>query len=296
MTLSFFIVYGAGLYLLARMMRDSVLRFLRNHEVTEYNYHHVRIPSASGILIWLVCLSGMLLLATFQAISLALPLPVRMPAYWLRLHELNVWLFAALTIVCGLGWTDDLIGKRTIKGLRGHLAAWRYDREITTGLLKAVGTWIAALWLTVQTGLWNSSILGGFTAALLMSLSTNTLNLLDLRPGRALKIFLTCGLLAVGCATTVREAAWLLVPAFSGGLALLPLDLRGRSMLGDTGANALGFVLGATMAFTWAWHLQAVALVILAGIHILAEKYSLSQLIERVPVLRWLDGLGRNQP
>src|SRR5205823_4150214 len=72
-----------------------------------------------------------------------------------------------------LGLVDDLRSGPE-RGLRGHLGSGR----TTTGVLKAVG--IPALALAATRTL---------SGATLVSLSANTLNLLDTRPGRALKAF-----------------------------------------------------------------------------------------------------------
>lgn len=295
MTAILFVFYAVSLFLIARLMHKSVREFLLYHDVMEYNYKRLRIPSASGVLIWLVFFAGLLLQSVGFVVFLAFPLSAALQSQFLQLRELNVWFFTAITIVSGLGWTDDLLGNRAIQGLRGHLAAWFQQGVVTTGLLKAVGTILAACWLSVQAGLWDKWVWAGFMACLLMPLSTNAMNLLDLRPGRAIKIFLTGGLIVLaGCVSHKLDVATiLLIPALVSVLVLLPSDLSGESMLGDTGANILGFVLGAALALTWTWQYQIAALLIVAGIHLLAETTSITQFIERVPMLRWLDRLGR---
>jgi UDP-N-acetylmuramyl pentapeptide phosphotransferase/UDP-N-acetylglucosamine-1-phosphate transferase len=117
-------------------------------------------------------------------------------------------------------------------------------------------------------------------------------NLLDRAPGRAIKI----GLLAwipialIARADTVGVAIAPVVGAFAG---LLGDDLRERLMLGDTGANAMGAVLGLAVVLECAPATRTVVLVVIAVLTIASEWISFSRVIERVPVLRRFDELGR---
>jgi UDP-GlcNAc:undecaprenyl-phosphate/decaprenyl-phosphate GlcNAc-1-phosphate transferase len=74
---------------------------------------------------------------------------------------------------------------------------------------------------------------------------------------------------------------------------LLPYDLREMAMLGDAGANALGALLGLNSVNRFTGRGRWVAIGALAGLTILGERTSLGSLIERTPVLRELDSLGR---
>lgn len=131
---------------------------------------------------------------------------------------------------------------------------------------------------------------GRLLAAAVMAGTANALNLLDRRPGRALKAFLLGWL---GLAATVPAAALELLPVAGAALVLLPLDLGERAMLGDAGSNALGAALGWALAAHLAPVAQGTSLAVLVALHLLAEYRSLTELIEAVPPLRWLDSLGR---
>jgi hypothetical protein len=64
-------------------------------------------------------------------------------------------------------------------------------------------------------------------------------------------------------------------------------------MLGDSGANAMGFLLGAglyTVLPGWGTGLAAAAAV---GLNVVAETVTFSRTIQATPPLRWLDRLGR---
>ncbi|GAA0288573.1 hypothetical protein GCM10009528_01490 [Kineococcus aurantiacus] len=75
--------------------------------------------------------------------------------------------------------------------------------------------------------------------------------------------------------------------------AVLPDDLAGRSMLGDTGANALGAVLGVAALARWHRRGRVGALAAVVALTLASEKVSFSRVIEAQPLLRELDRLGR---
>src|SRR5690606_30662958 len=158
-----------------------------------------------------------------------------------------------------------LIGDRSIKGLRGHIRALVRQGSWTTGLVKAIGTLAASLWLSLNVGLWQSALTGVF-AILVMTLSTNAMNLFDLRPGRALKVYIVGFLIVIATATEPTEAFIMMLPMIAGAVVLLPADLKGHSMLGDTGANLLGFSLGGMAAYYWDWQLLSLAMIALLGL------------------------------
>ncbi len=166
--------------------------------------------------------------------------------------------------------------KGSVKGFHGHLGALRRGR-LTGGGVKVVGigaTGLLACLIRGDRG--RDALVGGAVVAA----SANLLNLLDLRPGRALKAG-TVAALALGQPGPAGAAA-----------ALLPGDLGERTMLGDAGANALGAVLGLALL---ARHPAAGsrALVVLTAATALSEGVSYSRVIEAVPPLRWWDRLGR---
>jgi UDP-N-acetylmuramyl pentapeptide phosphotransferase/UDP-N-acetylglucosamine-1-phosphate transferase len=192
------------------------------------------------------------------------------------------------------GALDDLAGDSSSKGLRGHLAAARRG-QVTTGLIKVVGlaaTGISTAWMVDRspdrTGTM-TTLLGGAVIAG----SANMANLLDLRPGRALKVVL---LLAVpilsGGDRTARSTA-MAGAAVGASLGALPDDLAGRSMLGDTGANCAGALLGTALVARAGMRGRLVVLVALTALTLASEKVSFTKVIESTPGLRELDALGR---
>jgi UDP-GlcNAc:undecaprenyl-phosphate/decaprenyl-phosphate GlcNAc-1-phosphate transferase len=200
--------------------------------------------------------------------------------------------------VLALGLIDDTLGDRPGVGQQGGRAAprgWRghgaalLRGEISTGVLKAAGSLGLALlamsWLSLSDGRW-------LLAAAVLVLATNVFNLLDLRPGRSSKVFVLLGVGLVIGSGEVRPL-WALglfvAPSLVAGL----YDLRERAMLGDTGANLLGALAGLWLVLTLSGTGQLIALALLLAITVYGELRSISSLIERTPLLRQLDCLGR---
>lgn len=185
-----------------------------------------------------------------------------------------------------VGALDDLGGGSAAKGLRGHLAALGRG-QVTTGAIKVVvlveAGLVSVLWSDRRAGrpLGMPSLAG----AALVAGGANLANLFDLRPGRALK---------VGLALALPLGAHPAAAAIAGaGSVVLPDDLAGASMLGDTGANALGAAVGLAAAQRLGGRGRGLALGAVVGLTLLSEKVSFTQVIERTPVLRELDRWGR---
>jgi UDP-N-acetylmuramyl pentapeptide phosphotransferase/UDP-N-acetylglucosamine-1-phosphate transferase len=159
----------------------------------------------------------------------------------------------------------------------------------STGALKAAGTLALVLWALHGVGLpFGEYVL----AVLLVVLTTNLFNLLDLRPGRAAKGFL---LLGTGILLLTWDTLALrMVGAFAGPLLVLGLfDMRERAMLGDTGSNVLGVLAGLWLVVSLDPLGQAIALGVVLALTVYGELRSISATVERVAVLRALDRLGR---
>ena len=185
-----------------------------------------------------------------------------------------------------LGAYDDLAGHTHARGLRGHAAALR-DGVVTSGLVKMVGLTAAA-------------VVGGpsrprrpmtvVVDTVLVAGSANLVNLLDLRPGRALKVAAAVGLpLTIAHGRSGDAAAGLVGVC----LARIPDDLGERQMLGDCGANALGAALGWSLAAHLRGFSRAVAAAVIVGLNVTSERVSFSTLIDRTPALAAVDGWGR---
>jgi hypothetical protein len=67
-------------------------------------------------------------------------------------------------------------------------------------------------------------------------------------------------------------------------------------MLGDTGANLLGAVLGLAVVLEASRPVRTVVLVALILLNLASERVSFSAVIDRTPGLRQFDRLGRRPP
>jgi UDP-N-acetylmuramyl pentapeptide phosphotransferase/UDP-N-acetylglucosamine-1-phosphate transferase len=202
-----------------------------------------------------------------------------------------------------LGALDDLVGGAADKGLRGHLRALARG-EVTTGAVKIVGLGLTGLlgvvlvdsrgpgrgtaerpvgsgrpgWTDVLSTLVGGAVVAG---------AANAVNLFDLRPGRALKVTVAAGLPLVGGVAAAT--------AVGSSLGVVRDDLQASSMLGDTGANAAGALLGLALVERTGLVGRATALVGLAALTLASERVSFTQVIEANPVLRRIDVWGRER-
>ena len=192
-----------------------------------------------------------------------------------------------LVLVFGVGLIDDLAPAGP-RGLRAHLRSVA-SGDPTTGLLKVlVIAGSAVLVIALQPARPTTvDVLG----VVLLAASANVWNGLDVVPGRSLKAFVLPALAFAiwGDASNAPAVVGLLV----GAVVVLPFDLRESAMLGDGGANLLGFAAGIALydALPDPW--VAVAAGVAVVLNVVAETVSFSRVIERTPPLRWVDGLGR---
>jgi UDP-GlcNAc:undecaprenyl-phosphate/decaprenyl-phosphate GlcNAc-1-phosphate transferase len=195
-------------------------------------------------------------------------------------------LLAGAALVFLAGVHDDL--QPGPRGLVGHLRALAHGK-VTSGGVKILAGLAGAALAALAVGVSGWALLLGIPAA---AGATNVYNLLDVAPGRAIKAFVPAALLLVLYGWH-SDVAILVVAGLGAAVALLPFDLGERAMLGDAGANLLGYVVGAGLLATVPTWGLAVALGAVLAIHAVAETVTLSRVIRSVPPLRWLDDMGR---
>jgi UDP-N-acetylmuramyl pentapeptide phosphotransferase/UDP-N-acetylglucosamine-1-phosphate transferase len=198
----------------------------------------------------------------------------------------------ASALVFGAGLMDDLV-EGGPRGIRQHLRALG-RLEVSSGIVKVLvicGAAVAAVAALPSRPLW-----AGLACVIAIAACANLWNGLDVAPGRALKWFLLLGAPLV-LAGALRSDGWTLAPAVPAtvlaGAFLLAPDLRERAMLGDAGANLLGFEIGLGLCVVLSDAWVVVAAVLAVGANALAETLTLSRIIERCGPLRWFDSLGR---
>lgn len=257
----------------------TTLVFLREHGLEGTNYRKERIPVGLGLFLWISAFMELFLRELWHGFGFPL-------AEWIVRPDQSY--FFMLTVLFLVGWMDDTIGDTKIKGLRGHLQHFITTGGMSTGLAKAGVTGCLSLWAAV---LMAEQLLHGFVMFGVILLSTNVMNMLDLRPGRALKgYFLLAGLVL---SLAPSDALAYLLPILGAALLVFSLDLRAKAMLGDMGANLLGFSVGYTACVMLPlWGLVS-WLLVAAWLHWAAERVSFSRVIEQSRVLSWIDQAGR---
>ena len=194
-----------------------------------------------------------------------------------------------------LGAYDDLSGTGRDRGFHGHLGALRRG-EISTGALKVMGIGAAGL---VAGGLVRDGAVERILAGGVVAGTANLVNLLDLRPGRALKAVAALAATEIGAGSAlpgIAPALPSIAPALLGAAAAaLPADLGERAMLGDAGANALGALVGLAAASRCSRRGLAPRLCLLVTLTAASERVSFTAVIAATPGLRELDALGRRR-
>jgi UDP-N-acetylmuramyl pentapeptide phosphotransferase/UDP-N-acetylglucosamine-1-phosphate transferase len=269
---------------IAAVVSSPLLEQMRRSGAVRPNYRDCELPFPFGVLV-------------LAAASIAL-VPLMLVD---KLGETQVFArpITPVVVYClgaiGLGLLDDTIGGRPgagtgggPRGWRGHFGALRHG-ELSSGVLKALGAlglaMFAARYVTISTGRW-------LLAVGVLVLCTNAFNLLDLRPGRAVKVLVVLGAALTAGSGQVR-VLWVLGLFAGPALIAGAFDLRERAMLGDTGSNLLGALGGLWLVLTLSGTGQAIALGVLVAITIYGELRSISGFVERTPALRYLDSLGR---
>lgn len=192
-------------------------------------------------------------------------------------------LASLLAGVGAVGTYDDLYGAAGIKGIRGHLRALG-DGEVTSGTVKFAFIPAAGISCAALLGRGRSTLL---LDGALVATTANLVNLLDLRPGRALKV-----VIATCAAALASPGGQLAAPALGAGVAALPADLAGNAMLGDCGANALGAAVGCVVVSAVPAPWRVLALAGGCGLTLASERVSFTEVIEHHPVLSRIDAWG----
>jgi UDP-N-acetylmuramyl pentapeptide phosphotransferase/UDP-N-acetylglucosamine-1-phosphate transferase len=187
---------------------------------------------------------------------------------------------------CVVGFLDDLYGSAAFRGIKGHLSALRQG-TVTTGLIKLVASPImATLFAALEYGINNWL---AYVYIIMISASSNAFNLLDLRPGRS-QGFAIISLLAI---LTIFHAPIGFAAVLVLLITIIP-DARAKVMMGDSGAITIGAGIALVVIASSNITLSVTYTLLVVGLNLVAEKYSLGTLIAQNVVLRKIDSfLGR---
>ncbi len=270
------LILGLMAFVLTRIMIPAFAGMFREAGFVRPNYRQEVIPLGMGLVF-------------LPAVMLTLALGQL--AGFVSRGDTYLFLFA-LAAMGLFGLVDDAFGSRKASGLKGHFKKLLLERELTTGGLKALAGGFIGLLISLALAPVGRMDWFVIMDTLIIALSTNALNLLDLRPGRAGKSFLLLAVLLLAAGYGKPQSIYLLVLAGSV-LAFLLHDLKAMVMMGDTGSNMLGVAVGTTAVWVLPLPGKLLFFAFLVLFHLFTEKHSLTKLIEGNKVLHYLDMLGR---
>jgi UDP-N-acetylmuramyl pentapeptide phosphotransferase/UDP-N-acetylglucosamine-1-phosphate transferase len=264
------IVFGLSLSL-SCISTPFLLKMLAKSNCLCQNYKNEEIPVGMGLMFIIV-----------QVIVLSFLFIIKRDNYFLLVYSVSFVLMGMI------GMIDDLIGDKSIKGFKGHIRALTKG-TLTTGMLKALIGFFISLFVSIVI---SENTADGILNIFLIALFINFINLFDLRPGRALKMFLFISIFFL--LTTKLNVSSLVIFSFYGIIIrYLPLDLKAKAMMGDVGSNILGLTLGIYCALNYTFHIKLIYLAVLILIQIVSEFFSFSSIIEKSRFLKFIDNLGR---
>lgn len=271
-----------GTYFMIPLFKSMLV----NGNVIRPNYKNEMIPVGMGIVFLPMIIINSIILGfvTLNNIWFVSSSNYNLNIVWLLCLALYIFSMMAMFFA---GALDDLIGNRNVSGLKGHFKSL-FKGELTTGGFKALFGGFVGLVVSVCI---SSSIVDIIVNTLIIALSTNLMNLFDLRPGRAIKAYLLIMIPIYITLTGYTKVFPLLI--LPNVLAYFNIDLKARGMMGDTGSNVLGISIGVLMALGYGIKVRLAWLVFLILMHLITEKFSLTKIIEKNRVLKFIDNLGR---
>ncbi|WP_101773009.1 glycosyl transferase [Peptostreptococcus faecalis] len=201
--------------------------------------------------------------------------------------KIYILLFGIFSM-CFAGIIDDSLGNRDITGLKGHFTSLFKGKLTTAGFKALLGGFIGLMISATLT----KSIPNIIVSTLVIALSTNFMNLLDLRPGRALKVYTFFAFIIFIFASAFDKTVMMII--IPSVIAYFHRDIKAMAMMGDAGSNVLGVTLGIFIVMSFNIQIQITCLMLLILVHIVTEKFSLTKIIENNKVLNYIDGLGRD--
>lgn len=258
-----------GTYAIIPLFRSLLIE----SNVLRPNYKKDMIPVSMGIVFLPMLIINAIILAYFTT-------------NFKDMLHIFIFLFGLVSMFFA-GILDDIIGNRDVSGLKGHFKSL-LNGKLTTGGFKALFGGFIGLVISIAI---SKNIYDIVINTLIIALSTNLMNLLDLRPGRAIKGYLVISIVLLF--TLGEYTRNLLLLIFPNVIAYFNQDLKAKAMMGDTGSNVLGISIGILFVMVYPLKVRLIWLAFLIFIHILTEKYSLTKIIESNKFLNFIDKLGR---
>jgi hypothetical protein len=241
---------------------------LKNFGLIKKNFQKDKVYVTGGLLLFS---SGLIILLINYVI-------------FVERKEFIIQLIFLMSITTGAGLFDDICGSKDNQGFSGHIRVL-FKGEVTTGLFKAA-TISTAIFLILRGNLIVRIIDFGLIVFL-----TNFMNLLDLRPGRSIKFFFLFSFFLLFFSPSF---VGYFIPIYILLMIYLPYEMNCIFMLGDSGANLLGIILGFPLIYILSFTQKTFLFVLFLLLNILAEIYSFSEIISQNRPLRFVDRLGRN--
>ena len=271
------VVVTAVTMIIAQFFMYNIIKMLcktENEICSSVNYKGKVIPAIGGIAFIPILLVAILLLLL------------------LGLGDFHAYMrYLALVMSMGFaGVVDDLVGDIRTKGLINHIKS-ALKGTMTTGFLKAFTGFAMSCIISIGT---TSTYIEFVVNVFIISLFANTINLFDLRPGRAVKVFTAISLILLTSAIERLAEAVPIIILNLAALLYIRYDLKEICMLGDTGANILGITLGYYSALLLGINSKLTLLALLILLNAMSERLSITKIIKSSRLLSYLDGIGRD--
>lgn len=250
-------------------LKPRLIDLLHCNGLVKSNYAGIEVVTGMGLLFLIPCIVSIF------------PL-------WEIVGQENIAIYMIIVLSMTLaGYLDDCLGDNNNKGLKGHLKGMMKGR-LSTGIIKIIFALTMGIILSM---IYFSGIGNIIFSSLLFCLCVNMINLLDLRPGRAIKGFMFFTILV--SISSGLHSVWILFPIISSLVIYIRDELEENCMLGDTGSNLLGGILGLYTLKTALPGAKYTLFAIFLILHIIAEFKSFSEIIESVPILKHMDSFGQ---
>lgn len=253
-----------------------ILKFIKSNAKYKCNYRNKEVYGSAGI----AFIPGILFLCTIY---------LYIEKIICNRMEINVFLILIGVLSAAFtGYIDDNTDD-PVKGIFKHIKQL-LSGNITSGSIKAVTGIIVSFIISL---IINNSSIDILISLLIISMTQNFINLLDLRPGRAVKsyFFLSIlSLLSLNVSTIfISINLFMIIILFF----YIPYEFKEIFMMGDTGSNVLGIIIGITIASSDNYLFKLFTLFILLYAQLFAETGSISALIEHNAILNLIDKAGR---